>query len=169
MSPRQLPVCRESGSVSFPNLSNCPMGSDLPCPEGRFERGQEYRPHSDTSPANSEKHSCPPVGGRDTPALGLASSWAKGQGAGSWLLATRKVFSAFSFQTPGEECPYLKALQQLWAGGPQNQAEYFPRPLPPNRNPSPQLPWKWLTFPLLSNQTPVWQMSRVPQGWARLH
>ena len=36
-------------------------------------------------------------------------------------------------------------------------------PLPQGRNPSPWLPWKWITFPLLSNQSPVWRVLN-PQG-----
>ena len=31
-------------------------------------------------------------------------------------------------------------------------------PLLQGRNLSPWLPWKWITFPLLSNQSPVWQV-----------
>lgn len=35
-------------------------------------------------------------------------------------------------------------------------------PLPQNRNPSPWLPWKWIPFPLLSNQSPVWRVQNPP-------
>lgn len=40
-------------------------------------------------------------------------------------------------------------------------------PLPQDRNPSPWLPWKRITFPLLSNQSPVWWIL-TPRGWAKL-
>ena len=77
----------------------------------------------------------------------------------------------FQFPNPQGGVSTLQGLQVTWGWRPegrcapeiQNQAEHSHWPLPQDRNLSPWLPWKWITFPLLSNQCPVGRVL-TPQG-----
>lgn len=102
--------------------------------------------------------------------------WGRGSGLQFPVSGQKESAFYFRFPNPGDGCPHLKALRRLWAGGPEGGAcpgctgssRVFPTGhCPRDRNPSPWPPWKWITFPLLSNQSPVWRV-QSPPGWARL-